>query len=145
MGLGKDSELQKESVTESSSETIGSYDFETENLAVLIGIAEDNPSFGVVLDTDELFQKKEGEAIMSHVKELVITVDDKEELACLNTQEKTGGQTFGTTTVMENQNSIDGGENLAPLDSQIKEEENSMEDFNPWKEEIGLLEIMLNE
>ena len=85
-------ELQKKDlVTRSTSETIGSYDFETDNLAVLAGSAEDNPSFGVVLDTNELSQKKEGEAIMSHVKELVITVDDIEDLACLNSQEKTGG------------------------------------------------------
>ena len=93
-------------MTESSSETIGSYDFETDNLAVLTGIAEDNPYFGVVSDTDELLQKKEGATIMSHVKELVITVDDKEELACLNSQEKTGRKTFGTATMMENHNSI---------------------------------------
>ena len=68
LSLGRDlGLLRKELVTESSSETIGSYDFETDNLAVLTSTAEDNPSFGVVSDTDELLQKKEGETIMSHV------------------------------------------------------------------------------
>ena len=42
---------------------------------------------------------------MSHMKELV-TVDDKEELACLNSQEKTVGHMFRTDTVMKNHNSI---------------------------------------
>ena len=39
---------------------------------------------------------------------------------------------------------VDAEENLTPLGSQIKEEENSVEDFSPWNEEVGLLEIMLN-
>ena len=39
---------------------------------------------------------------------------------------------------------VDAEEKMTPLDSQLKEEENSMEDFNPWNEEVGLLEIMLN-
>ena len=39
---------------------------------------------------------------------------------------------------------VDDGENLTPLDSQRKEEENFVEDFNPWNEENGLLDIMLN-
>ena len=43
-------------VTESSSKTIGSYDFEADNLVVLARIAKDNLSFGVSLDTDELLQ-----------------------------------------------------------------------------------------
>lgn len=34
--------------------------------------------------------------------------------------------------------------NLTPLDSQRKEEGNSVKDFNPWNEEIRLLESMLN-
>ena len=48
--------LRKEMVTESSSKTIGSYDFAADNLAVLAGIAKDNLSFGVASDTDELLQ-----------------------------------------------------------------------------------------
>lgn len=39
---------------------------------------------------------------------------------------------------------VDDGENLTPLESQIEEEENSMENLNPWDEEIRLLEITLN-
>ena len=93
-------------MTGSSNETIGYCDFEIDNLTVFTGVAEDNPSLGVVLDEDELLQKKEGEAIMSHVKELVTTIDDKKELICLMDKEKTGGQNFGTTTMLENQNFI---------------------------------------
>ena len=38
------------------------------------------------------------------------------------------------------------GEHLTQLSSQMKEEEeNSMDIFNPWNEEIMLLEIMLND
>ena len=44
----------------------------------------------------------------------------------------------------KNADFVDAKENLTPLGNQIKEEENSVEDFNPWNEEIGLLEIMLN-
>ena len=69
---------------------------------MLTGIAEDNPSFGVVSDKDELLQEKEGKAIMSHEKELVITDNEKKELTCLMDKEKTGGQNFRTATVMEN-------------------------------------------
>ena len=46
--------LKNEMVTESSSKTIGSYDFEADNLAVLAIIAKYNLSFGVASDTDEL-------------------------------------------------------------------------------------------
>ena len=98
LSLERDLELQKEDlVTGSSNETIGSCDFEIDNLIVLTGVAEDNPSLGVVL--------KEDATIVSHMQKLV-TVDDREELTCLNSQEKTIGQTFKTATVMKNQNSI---------------------------------------
>ena len=98
-------------MTGSSNETIGSCNFEIDNLTVFTGVVEDNPSLGFVLNEDELLQKKEninskeGETIMSHMKELVI-IDDKEELACLIGQEKNVGQNLRTVTVMENQNSI---------------------------------------
>ena len=40
---------------------------------------------------------------------------------------------------------VGAGENLTQLDSQMKEEEeNSVDIFNPWNEEVELLEIMLN-
>ena len=81
----RDLELQEEDlVTGSSNETIGSCNFEIDNLTVFIGVAEDNQSLGVVLNEDKLLQKKElinskeGETVMSHMKELV-TIDDKEE------------------------------------------------------------------
>jgi len=45
------------------------------------------------------------ETVMSHLRELVLD-EDKEELACLNGQRKTVGQTFRTVTEMEDQNSI---------------------------------------
>ena len=103
MSPKEDLELQKEElVTGSSIEAIGSCDFETDNLTAVTGMAEDNPSLGVVLDEDELLQKKEGEAIMPHVKELVITIDDKKELIFLMEKENGGGHIFGTTTVVEN-------------------------------------------
>ena len=41
-------------MTGSSNETIGSCNFEIDNLTVFIGVAEDNPSFGFVLNEDEL-------------------------------------------------------------------------------------------
>lgn len=105
LSFGKDLGLQKEKlVTGSSIVDIGSCDFKIDKFAVLTGIAEDKPSFGVVLDEDELLQEKEGETIMSHVKELAITIDDKKELICLMDKEKTGGQIFGTPTVVENHN-----------------------------------------
>ena len=43
-------------MTESSSKTIGSYDFKNDNSAVLTDIAEDNPSLGVVLNEDGLLK-----------------------------------------------------------------------------------------
>ena len=103
----------------SSNETIGSFKFEIDNLTVFTDVVEDNPSFGVVLNKDELLQQdetidsllnkeriyKEGETVMSHMKELV-TVDDKGELACLISQEKIVGQTFRTVIVVKNQNYI---------------------------------------
>ena len=102
LSLRKYLELQKqEIVIESSIEAIRSYGLEPDNLAVLTGTVEENPSLGVVLNEDE--QLKEGETVMSHVKELFISADDKKELACLNSQEKTVRQTFGAATAVENQ------------------------------------------
>jgi len=49
--------------------------------------------------------EKGNETVMSHMQRLV-TMSDKKELACLNSQEKTGEYTFGAATMMENQNSI---------------------------------------
>ena len=55
LSLERDLELQKEDlVTRSSNETIGSCNFEIDNLTVFIGVAEDSPSLGVVLNEDEL-------------------------------------------------------------------------------------------
>ena len=112
LSLERDLELLEEDlVTGSSNETIGSCNFEIDNLTVFTGVSEDNPSFGVVLNEYELLQKKElinskeGETVMSDMKELVI-VDDKEELACLIDQENAVGHTFKTATVMKNRNSI---------------------------------------
>ena len=48
-------------------------------------------------------QLKECETVLSHVKELVISTDGREELACLNSQEKTVRQTFAAATTIENQ------------------------------------------
>ena len=45
---------------------------------MLTGISGDSPSLGIVL--------KEGETVMQEL----VTIGDKEELACLNKQEKTG-------------------------------------------------------
>ena len=44
-------------MTESTSETIGSCDFEAEKLIVFTGDTEDNPSFGIVLEEEELLQE----------------------------------------------------------------------------------------
>ena len=97
-----------------SNETIGSCSFEIDNLSVFAGVAEGNPSLGVVLnevedcqikydeDQENLLQQKEfielllnkgsiseeGETVMSCIKELVF-VEGGEQLACLNGQEKT--------------------------------------------------------
>ena len=87
LSIGKDLELQKEElVTGSSIKTIESCDLNFDNLAMLAGTTEDNPSLGVVLNEDE--QLKEDEIVMSHVQKFVV-VGGREEFACLNSQEKT--------------------------------------------------------
>ena len=54
----EDLELQRENlVTESTSETIGSCDFEADNLIVVTGDTEDSPLLGIVLEEEELLQK----------------------------------------------------------------------------------------
>ena len=51
----EDLELQRGNlVTESTSETIGSCDFEADNLIVFTGDTEDSPSHGIVLEGGEL-------------------------------------------------------------------------------------------
>lgn len=74
----EDLEMQ---MTESTNETIGSCDFEADNLIVSIGDVEDRPSFGIVLEGGEQLQK-EDETVMSHMQRLV-TMGDKKKLACL--------------------------------------------------------------
>ena len=87
----EDLELRREElVTRSSIETIGSCYFETDNLIMLTGIVGDNPYLGIFL--------KEGEIFMQEL----VTISDKEELACLNSQEKTGRRIFKTDIVMKN-------------------------------------------
>ena len=81
----KDLELQ---TTESTSKTIGSCDFDAENLIEFTGDVEDSPSFGIVLEGGEQLQV-EDETVMSHMQKFV-TIGDKKELACLYSQEKTG-------------------------------------------------------
>lgn len=92
---------------ESSIKTIGSCELKFDKLVVLTSMVEKNPSFGVVLKDDEFLQKEEGEAIMPPVNELVISANDREELACSNSQEKVEEkvvrQAFGITTALENQ------------------------------------------
>jgi len=98
-------ELRRENLmTELTSETIGSCDFEADNLIVYTGNAEDSPSLGIVLEEEELLQK-EGETMMSH-KQRLVTTGDKKELAYLYSQEKTVGQNFGTATVIENEATV---------------------------------------
>ena len=98
----EDLELQRENlVTESTSETSGSCDFNADNLIVVTGDAEDSPSFGNVLEEGELLQV-EDETIMSHMQRLV-TMGDKKEFACLYSREKTVGKIFGTATVIEDE------------------------------------------
>ena len=53
LSLGKDLELRKEElVTGSSTETMGSCTVEFDNLTIISGVIEDNPSLGVVLGED---------------------------------------------------------------------------------------------
>ena len=56
-------------------------------------------------DMEEGNHKDEYETIMSHMKELVV-VEDKEQLACLNGQEKTMRHTSRVVIVVGNQNTI---------------------------------------
>ena len=65
--------------------------------------SEDIPSLGIVLE-EELLQK-EDETIMSH-KQRLVTIGDKEELACLYSQEKTVGRNFGTAIVIEDEATV---------------------------------------
>ena len=96
----EDLELQRGNlVTESTSETIGSCDFEADNLIVFTGDTEDSPLLGIVLEEEDLLQK-EGETVMSH-KQRLVTMGDKKELACLYSQERTMGQNVGTAIVFE--------------------------------------------
>ena len=63
----EDLELQRGNlVNESTNETSGSCDFDTDNLIVFTGDAKDSPSLGIVLEEEELLQK-EGEIVMFHM------------------------------------------------------------------------------
>ena len=70
------------------------------------------------------------------------STQDQEEEAPL--QKDALAQKESTVQKVTDKYFADDGRNLTPLDNQRKEEGNSVEDFNPWNEEIGSLEIMLN-
>ena len=98
----EDLELQRENLmTESTSEC---YDFDVDNLIVFTDDVEDSPSFGIVLEEEELLQVQD-ETVMSH-KHRLVTMGDKEELACLYGQENTGGQEFGAATVVQDEAAV---------------------------------------
>ena len=101
----EDLKLQRENlVTESTSETSGSCDFDADKLIVFTSDTEDSPSLGFVLEGGKLLQVVD-ETVMSHMQKLV-TMGNKKELACLDSQEKTGGQNFGTATAIEDENTV---------------------------------------
>ena len=51
---------------------------------------------------------------------------------------------FDAENFLMNVDPVDDGYNLTAWGSQLKEKENSVEDFQPWNGEIELLESMLN-
>lgn len=65
LGPEKDLEQQEDLMIESSSETVGSCDFEIDNLNVFAGVAENNPSLGVLLKEVENCQAKYDEECLS--------------------------------------------------------------------------------
>ena len=98
---GKDLELR---MIESTGETIGSCDFEADNLILFTGDVEDSPLFEIVLEEEELLQV-EDETIMSPMQKL-ITVGDKKELVYLYSQEKIGGKNCGVATIVHDEATI---------------------------------------
>jgi hypothetical protein len=50
---------------ESSNKTIGPWDFKTDNWSVIVGIAEDNPSYGTILSEAEHFQVRHEDKCLS--------------------------------------------------------------------------------
>jgi hypothetical protein len=65
LGPEKDLEQQEDLMIESSSEIIGSCDFEIDNLNVFAGVAESNPSLGVALKEVENCQARYDEECLS--------------------------------------------------------------------------------
>jgi len=119
----KDLELQRENlVTESTSETSESCDFNADNLVVFTSDIEDNPSLGIVSREEELL-RVEDETVMSH-KQRLVTICDKRELACLNNQEKTAVQNFEAATGVQDEAIVveeqDKGYNLQHVDELLK-------------------------
>ena len=81
-------EDRKELMIESSVWTIRSWGFGTNELDMLTGKAENNPSFEVFLKGDVLLQKEEDEAIMHPVKEIFVPTDGKEKELFQNEDEQ---------------------------------------------------------
>ena len=78
---------EKDLVIESSNKTIGSYEFNDDNLNVFTGIVEDNPSYGNVLSEAESYLVRHNEEDVKH-KYTMLEEDDKEMILLENHLEK---------------------------------------------------------
>ena len=127
------------------------YVFNFNKCFVSAGDEEDSPSLVIVSREEELLQK-EDKTVMSHMQKLV-SVSDNKELACLNSQERTVGQHFGSATMLEDEvtmfeeldliekiNQDDGGQ-LLKIVKEGGEPKNVAEGQEVWEEATSMVEV----